>query len=330
MGQILATAAVLCTTNAALGWYLGYHAVGAYVGFWLLAALAVLTASNVTQRVFPPAGLADTVIRIGVLSFATIVLCGLVLGSLGRLALTPYVVLEAALLGASMFWEPRRRPVLAPRQHVVPLPVVGITVALLAFVVGFAMTHSPLTLYDSLSYHLFFAGRWLQDRRLSIIPTPFSDEAQAYAPANGELFFLWLMLPFHGDLLARIGQLPFCLLAGVTLYALTRRLGARPEHAIYAPAFYFLSRPTVEQAVGANVDLICAATFLTSLYLGIIAVDTDERRDWVLWGISLGLYWGSKYVSLVYTPVFLLLPLMRGPRLNMLWALAGPSAAAPC
>jgi hypothetical protein len=323
MGQTLTTAALLCTINAVLGWYLGYQAVGAYVGFWLLAALAVLTASSVTRRAFPPAGQADTIIRIAVLSFAVIVLCGLALGSSGRLALTPYLVLEAALLGSSMFLESRRRPAPAPRQYLVPLPVVGVTAAMLAFVAGFAMTHSPLTLYDSLSYHLFFAARWLQDQRLSIIQTPFSDVAQAYAPGNGELFFLWLMLPFHGDLLARIGQLPFCLLGGVTLYALARRLGAKPEHAIYAPAFYLLSRPIVEQAVGADVDLVCAATFLTSIYLGIIAVDTDERRDWVLWGISLGLYWGSKYVSLVYTPVLLLLPLIRGPRPKALWALPG-------
>src|SRR6266851_5503103 len=203
MGQMLTTAALLCTINAALGWYLGYQAVGAYVGFWLLAALAVMTASSVTHRAFPPAGQADTIIRITVLSFAVVVLCGLVLGGSGLLALTPYLVLEAALLGSSMFLEPRHRPAPAPRQYLAPLAVVGVTAAMLAFIVGFAMTHSPLTLYDSLSYHLFFAARWLQDHRLSIIPTPFSDVAQAYAPGNGELFFLWLMAPFRGDLLAR-------------------------------------------------------------------------------------------------------------------------------
>src|SRR6202171_2742626 len=103
---MLTTVAVLGTINAALGWYLGYQTVGVYVGFWLLAALAVLTASNVAHRAFPPADPADTLIRITVLSFAIIVLCGLVLGSSGRLALMPYLVLEAALLGSSMFLEP--------------------------------------------------------------------------------------------------------------------------------------------------------------------------------------------------------------------------------
>ena len=204
-----------------------------------------------------------------------------------------------------------------------PLPIVAVVVPVLAFIVAAGILESPLTLYDSLSYHLFFPARWIQEHRLSIVPTPFGDPAQAYQPANGELFFLWLMLPFHGDLVARIGQLPFLLLTGAALYAIARRIGARPEHAVYAPAFYFLARPVVEQAVGADVDLICSATFVTSLYLGIVAVDTNERRDWILWGVSLGLYWGSKYLALVYTPVFLLLALVRGPRLKTLWALPG-------
>src|SRR5207247_8613056 len=120
-----------------------------------------------------------------------------------------------------------------------------------------------------------------------------------------------------------IGQLRFYLLGSVALYALARRSGVRPVHAAYAPALYFLSKPIVEQAVGADVDLICWGMFLTSLYTGIAAVDSNARRDWVLWGISLGLYLGSKYVSLVYSPVFLLLPLMRGPRLRTLWAVPG-------
>jgi Dolichyl-phosphate-mannose-protein mannosyltransferase len=131
------------------------------------------------------------------------------------------------------------------------------------------------------------------------------------------------MLPFHGDLLARLGQLPFYLLGGIVLYALARRIGAPAEHAVFAPAFFLLSRPIVEQAVGADVDLICAVMFLTSLYLGIIAVETNERRDWALWGISLGLFWGSKYLALVYTPVFLALAAMRGPRPRTLWAVPG-------
>src|SRR4029078_4175662 len=143
---------------------------------------------------------------------------------------------------------------------------------------------------DRLSYHLFFPARWLQEHRLSIIPTPFSDEAQAYAPGNGALVFLWMMLSFHGDLAARLSQIPFYLLGGVLLFALARRMGARPQHAAYAPVFYFVTKRVVEQVVGADVDLVCWSMFLASIYVGFVAIETNARRDWALWGICLGLY----------------------------------------
>jgi hypothetical protein len=87
------------------------------------------------------------------------------------------------------------------------------------------------------------------------------------------------MLPFHGDVAARIGQLPFVLLGAVSLSAIARRCGVRPAHAAYAPLFFLLARPVVEQAVGADVDLICAAMFVASLYLGIVRAPAHVARD---------------------------------------------------
>jgi hypothetical protein len=319
--DVLITLSALAFTNLALGWYLGFRSVSSYLVFWLLCGFVGLTSVRLARRAFGATGATDTIIRTAVLAFALIVLAGLALGSLGLVGTIPYLLFFAGCFAASRFLKgDDREPRAAPR---IPVALVAVLVPALAFVIAVGAMESPLTLYDSLSYHLLFPARWLQEHRLSIIATPFSDEAQAYAPANGELFFLWLMLPFHGDFLARIGQLPFYVLGGVALYTLARRMGARPAHAAYAPAFYFLSKPIVEQSVGADVDLICWGMFLTSLYIGIAAVDSNARRDWVLWGISLGLYWGSKYVSLVYSPVFLLLPLMRGPRLRALWAVPG-------
>lgn len=321
-GNVLTTASVLALTHLGLGWYLGYRSFPAYLACWLLCGVVLFVSVRLARGAFGSTDLTDTIVRSGILAFAMIVLSGLVLGSVGLVGTLPYLVLALAGLGACLaLTAPSRSPKL--RAAAAPIQIAVVLLPILAFILAAGLTRSPLTLYDSLSYHLFFPARWLQEHRLSIIPTPFSDEAQAYAPANGELFFLWLMVPFHGDLLARIGQLPFYLLIGVALYALARRIGARPAHAIYAPAFYFLSRPIVEQAAGADVDLICWAMFLTSIYLGLVAVDTDERRDWILWGVSLGLYCGTKYVALVYTPVFLILPLLRGPRFKTLWAVPG-------
>lgn len=272
----------------------------------------------------------DRAIRFGTAAFALIVTCGLALGALRQVTVLGYLVAQTLLLIAVSRLDRSDRTsasrkndgeeALKPGPAIAAISIVG---ALLVFGLAYGITHAPLTLYDSVSYHLFFPARWLQDRALSILPTPFSDEAQAYAPVNGELYFLWLMMPFHGDLLARIGQFPFALLGAATLYALARRLDAPPEHAIYPAAFFVLARQVTEQAVGANVDLICATMFLIALYLGIEAIERNRARDWIWWGVAVGLFCGTKYVAIVYAPVLLLVALSRGFRVRLLWASPG-------
>jgi len=262
-------------------------------------------------------------VRTAIICFASIVLSGLVLGFLGLLTIAAMLAWQMVQLAIAWYWR-REHRALAPSDHRWQTAlIVGIGTAIVAFVIGMGAGHSPLTAYDSLSYHLFFPARWLHDHRVFIVPTPFSDEAQAYQPGNGELFFAWLMLPFHGDLLARIGQVPFYLLGAGVLYMLARRFGAAPDHAMY-PSVFFLAAPRIaEQATGANVDLICAVMLAASLAFGIIAVDRDRRRDWLFLGITLGLFVGTKYLALVYAPLFLVLPFIRGLRPRALWAIPG-------
>src|SRR5438045_3901923 len=104
-------------------------------------------------------------------------------------------------------------------------------------------------------------------------------------------------------LAARVGHRPCCLLIAAALYALARGLGAPPPPAAYVPACALLSRPIVEQAVGADVDLVCWSMLLTALYLGFVAIESNDAAEWALGGVVVGLYAGTKYVSLVYAPV---------------------------
>jgi len=294
-----------CAASAGVGWLSGYRVIWPYLTFWSVSALAIATAWNLRSRLDLSPGLADAVITTTLLATAVIVACGLVLGALKRVTVNGFVVAQFAAFAGSMLL---RRPAPAiepgPRVRGSAAIVIGIIGALLITALAFAVTQAPFTLYDSLSYHLFFPARWLQEHALSIIPTPFSDEAQAYAPANGELWFLWLMLPFHGDVFARLGQVPFGLLAMVTLYALARRLGASPAHAIYPPAFFLLARPVLEQFVGADVDLICAAFFLVALWRGLVAIERDRPADWILWGIAVGLFAGIALLRLLSSLLF--------------------------
>lgn len=324
-------AGLVAAWSAAVGWRAGYRDPAAYLAWWSAATLVLCAAAAIVARGWPADRGAAAAIRIAVVAMAIVVACTGALAAAGRLAMLPLLALHLIACAAALVIGVRRQapptsfPAAATRLPVAAVAAAGVV---LAFALGFGATHAPFTLYDSLSYHLFFAARWVQDHALTLIPTPFSDEAQAYAPANGELVFAWLMLPFHGDLIARLGQFPFALLGATTLYALARRIGAPADRAAYPAAFFLLSRPIVEQMVGANVDLICAALFLAAVWLAVAAVDRDGRRDWALLGVALGLYWGTKYLALVYTPALALIACARGPRRRMVWALPGIAAFA--
>ena len=83
------------------------------------------------------------------------------------------------------------------------------------------MTDGPI-------YHLYFAARWWKSGRLDLIAAPFGENAATYFPAVGDLWFTWLMIGWGGDRLAKVGQAPFLVLAGLTAFALCRRLGRGP------------------------------------------------------------------------------------------------------
>ena len=322
---VLSAAFALALPLMPLAWQQGYRTTSAMLCLGM--AIAVWwSASVVADRVPSTDGLPGRAIRTAVLAVAFIVSTGFILDGLHALTLTGYVAAAAAgAIVAFLLRKSKTPPPPLPWTPPSRVSLIGLAAAsaLVAFAIGFAATHAPRTLYDALSYHLYFPARWLQDQAISIVATPFSDEAQAYAPANGELFFLWLMAPWHGDFLARAGQLPFWLLGAVALYAIARRLGASRVYAVYPALFFLFARPVLEQAVGADVDLIAAAGFSASIYLGFVAVDRDTRADWLVWGVAVGLTLGTKYVCLVYLPILLSMAVANGVRRRALWAIPG-------
>ncbi len=91
---------------------------------------------------------------------------------------------------------------------------------------------------DAPIYHLYYAARWWKSGRLDLIAAPFGESAAPYFPAIGDLWFTWLMVGWGGDRLARIGQAPFLLLAGLATFALCRRLGASRVASLVAVSWF--------------------------------------------------------------------------------------------
>src|SRR5262249_12347969 len=156
----------------------GYQEPSTYFLSWLLATLAIGSGWTIASRLFGRSDTGELVARAALIAFALVVLCGLLLGAIGRLSPTAYVVTELLFFLASRRIRPRDdRPTTDGDRAQLSMWCAGLVGALAVFAIAFAIGHAPLTLYDSVSYHLFFASRWLQDGRLSIIPTPFSDVA---------------------------------------------------------------------------------------------------------------------------------------------------------
>src|SRR5262249_33145996 len=152
--------------------------------------------------------------RGAVLAFAALVATETALGLAGWLTAgaTLAVLAVAAALAVGLARRRARGPADDPRQAepatALEAGLAGALVAALRMRIWPGL-HAPTFLSDALSYHLHAPLIWMHDRRLEIVPSPFGDPAPAYAPANLELWFLFLMAPLRSDVLAGVGQLPF-------------------------------------------------------------------------------------------------------------------------
>jgi len=169
---------------------------------------------------------------------------------------------------------------------------------------------------DGPIYHLYFAVRWWKAGRLFLVATPFGENAATYFPANGDVWFTWLMVAWGGDRLARIGQVPFLLLAAIAVFRIGRMLGASRNSALLATCWFLTSTPLLIFSYEANVDTIFGAFYMIAVYFFLL--DFQEAAGTaalVLGGLAAGIALGTKPVGVVFVPPLLALVLgARGAR----------------
>ncbi len=85
-------------------------------------------------------------------------------------------------------------------------------------------------------------------------------------PANGDLWFTWLMASWGGDRLAKVGQAPFLVLASAAAYGCARRLGAGQSASMVAMCWFASSSPLLLFSFEPNVDTIFVAGYLMAAY----------------------------------------------------------------
>src|SRR5699024_9114757 len=111
-----------------------------------------------------------------------------------------------------------------------------------------------------------FAAKWWKAGSLDLIPVPFGESAATYFPANGDIWFAWLMATWGGDRLARVGQAPFYVMACLAAYGCARELGAGRTASLVATSLFATGGPLVSFNYEANVDTIFMAGYLAAAY----------------------------------------------------------------
>ncbi len=154
--------------------------------------------------------------------------------------------------------------------------------------------------WDSLNYHFTFAVEWLKHGNLSVPPVVFDDPGPSYYPINGSLFYLWLMLPFKNVFLADLGQLPFFILAALSVFAIAGKAGLEKKYAFYAATLFILIPNFFKQLQVAYVDIMVAAFLLASLNY-LLALNKDfSLKNTFFFSAGLGLAIGTKTTALPF------------------------------
>lgn len=259
-----------------------------------IAALAVIGACVARLTRGDGESRATTATRAVLAAAAALVVVHAALGAAAWLTPAATLIALGLLATAATLWV-RRRPRPAPaRREPWSAGDVALTAALVALL-GERLWHGLLgttLLYDTLSYHLHMPATWMHETRLSIVPAVFGDPSPAYAPANLELWFLFLMAPLRSDALASIGQLPLAGLAALAIVAAVRETGGGRRPALAAALAFLLVPEIAGQTPTAMTDVGLAAFLLASLPF-------VARHDIVGTSAALGLAVGTKYAGVV-------------------------------
>jgi hypothetical protein len=253
-------------------------------------------------------------------------------GAIGTFPILAWSCLPAAV-GAAAWWSRRGAAANEPADAEAPADwEATISVALvLAAGVLFAipsLLSAVKVVSDGPIYHLYFAARWWKAGRLILVAAPFGENAATYFPANGDLWFTWLMATWGGDTLARVGQVPFLLLAAAAAHGCCRLLGVGRSAATIAACWFVSCVPLFLFSFEPNVDTIFVAGYLLAAYFFLRYARADGGTPALILGaLAAGEALGTKPTALVFVPPLLAVVIVglllgRGPWRNRLGRLA--------
>src|SRR5262249_51906357 len=99
--DVVGLVSLVCGLAVVFGWPLGYRDITSYVTFWMGGILVGLSSVQIERLGFASVDRADRLIRLMVIAFTIVALCGLSLGSAGWLGRAPYLLFFALCFAIS-------------------------------------------------------------------------------------------------------------------------------------------------------------------------------------------------------------------------------------
>lgn len=207
-------------------------------------------------------------------------------------------------------WDIARDVIAAPGTRLVASSLIASLAVGASLLASYTLT--PWA-WDALGYHLPQSDVALGDGAFGAAPSSVV-YVDAY-PHLGAAYFTAFRLALGSDRWVESAQLPFALLATLSIAVLARREGVPTRRAL-ALGLLFFALPTVTLQLAANyVDVIFAGLVLASF---VLVSGPLEMRAFILAGITLGLVLGTKPVAPIYVAAGLLVLFARALRARRL------------
>lgn len=288
-----------------------------------------------TKKHFSISLFSDSILVCFILSFAQIVLVEISLGIIGQLYLLNVLIAHLLIFLSILLIYHRKEKHVFAKPNIEffmnsNLLLFAASVFLSFFIIKvFYNLINPTQDADSLLYHLAFPAAWIRSGSLNtpffifgtgpiVFPGSLAISTLSYYPINAELFFTWLMLPLRNAFLADLGQTPFYIIGIIAVYSILRKYNLSRTTALLSGFLWVLIPNIFKQLkTGAEIDVICAVLFLLIFFSLLLLKFGFNFKNAILFGISVGLFIGTKFNNLIWLAVFFtcnLLYIMQGDK----------------
>lgn len=177
-----------------------------------------------------------------------------------------------------------------------PLLLLSILCTLALLWIVFLGVLFPVLDWDGNSYHMTFIGTVFQNHNIYDVPASLG-WISGY-PKSGELITLWNVIFTHKDTVADLVQLPFIFLAIVSIYGISKTLGAKKEVAAFTSLLIVFIPVVVNQLKTTYLDVMLPSLFFASIYLLL-----KKKHDLITIssiGIAAGIIFSLKSAGIIF------------------------------